>query len=42
MKKEEVSPFMRPAKETDEIQATIHLMKGTSNPRIVRSRLMYD
>jgi hypothetical protein len=42
MKKGEAAPFIRTAKETDEMQAMIHLMKGTSNPRWVRSSLMYD
>jgi hypothetical protein len=40
MKKGEVAPFMRIAKETDDMQALIHLMKGISNPRWVRSNLI--
>jgi len=42
MKKGEANPFIRIAKETEEMHAMIHLMKGTLNPRWVRSSLMYD
>jgi len=42
MKKGEEAPFITIAKETVEMQAMIHLMKGASNPRWVRSSLMYD
>jgi hypothetical protein len=31
MKKGEVAPFMRTIKETNDMQAVIHLMNGTSN-----------
>jgi hypothetical protein len=41
-KKGEVAPLIRTAKETEEIQAIIHLMKGTSNPKCVRRSLMKD
>jgi hypothetical protein len=41
-KKGEVAPLIKTAKVTEEIQAIIHLMKGTSNPRCVRRSLMKD
>jgi hypothetical protein len=41
-KKGEAAPLIRTTKVTEEIQAIIHLMKGTSNPRCVSSSLMKD
>ena len=41
-KKGEAALLIRTAKVTKEIQAIIHLMKGTSNPRCVSSSVIKD
>ena len=40
VKKGEATPFMSTMKETEQMQAINHLMKGTSNPRWVSRSMM--